>query len=524
MTAMTKDEDHTMIRPGRLPAFLFSRRLVLVALVCFACATTASDGIVPAGDSPGDFQAEVADVSGTTQEVSVPLNRSAIINTSIEVARADVVTVHVADVQPISPTQLLITGKNYGETDVVLWDKADQQYLLKVSVELDLERLSEALKRIDPLSTVVAKSVMGNIVLTGRVTSIERARRMEDVANLFLPSGGEEMEVQNHLDVSGEDQVLLRCVVAEVSRGATRELGVNGFLAGDNVRDAFLVNQLGGINPINMGAAADALVNQRIPFLTGTDGIPLGEASSISLGFPRLQMQLFIRAMADNSLLAVLAEPNLVAISGQTATFLAGGEFPIPVPQGNQTVTIDFKKYGVELNFTPLVLGQQVIRLKVNPVVSELDFSNAAQFQGFVIPGVTKRSAETTVEVGAGQTIAIAGLLSENVRGFASRVPGIGDVPILGALFRSVSFRKSQSELVILVTPEIVAPLDAHQMAHLPGHDIKPPSNFELYALGLTEANELEKKGGEDETSESSEPDEMSIHGPWGHAKPASTQ
>jgi pilus assembly protein CpaC len=351
-----------------------------------------------------------------------------------------------------------------------------------------------------------------------------------EVAQLFLPTVGQGQlgSVQNHMEVAGEHQVMIRCVVAEVSRSGVRELGVNGFLAGDDFKDMFLVNQLGGINPANIGAAADALATGTIPFLTGEDGIPLTTTPTLSLGFPRVQMQLFIKAMADNKLLNVLAEPNLVAASGETARFLAGGEFPVPVPQGNQQVTVEFREFGVRLNFTPVVEGQGRIRMRIAPEVSELDFSTAITIGGLSVPGLTERSAETTVEIGTGQTLAIAGLLSEQVRGLASRIPGIGDVPVLGALFRSVNFQRSQTELVILVTPEIVAPLDAHQKVRIPGENRKDPNDFELYALGLLDgcpggcpegstssSAELSKPNS---AMLSSQPDELSIHGPWGHA------
>ncbi|MHC4695527.1 MAG: type II and III secretion system protein family protein [Planctomycetota bacterium] len=522
------DERFSRMRNDRTAAPAAGRVLAIAVLSCL-CVTAQLEAISPPEQgSSKDFRATVLDISGDTQRITVPLNRSVIIETTIETSRADVVASQIADVQPVSPTQLLVTGKAYGRTDVILWDKSNQQYMLDVTVELDLQRLSETLKKIDPQSSVEVRSIMGNIVLTGSVTSAERARRMEELANLFLPlAGGEtEIAVQNHLDVAGEHQVLLRCVVAEVSRAAARELGVNGFLAGDSFEDAFLVNQLGGINPINIGAAADALVDQTIPFLTGSEGIPLTSTPTFSLGFPDLQMQLFIKAMAENSLLAVLAEPNLVAISGETASFLAGGEFPILVPQGNNTVSIDYREFGVRLQFTPVVKGQQLIRLRVRPEVSEIDPTVSIRLQGFDVPGLKTRAAETIVEVGNGQTIAIAGLLSEEIRGLASRIPGLGDVPVLGALFRSVRFQRNLSELVILVTPDIVAPLDAHQYVELPGRDIKDPSDFELYALGLLEGDILGKddsphdgyEGEHAGKSMASQPDEMSIHGPWGHA------
>ncbi|MFH1107801.1 MAG: type II and III secretion system protein family protein [Planctomycetota bacterium] len=477
-----------------------------------------------------EFRASVLDLAASSQRITIPIHRSVTVETTVEAQRADVVAKQIADVQVVSPTRMLITGGAFGSTTVVLSGTDGKEYVFEVTVELDLEKLNEALKGIDPQSSAKATSVRGNIVLVGTVSSAERARRIEELAALFIPStteGKAMTKVQNHLEVAGEQQVLLKVVVAEVSRAAARELGINGFLAGENFRDGFIVNQLGGINPIDIGAAAGAPVTQNLPFVTGTNGIPLGQNSTLSLGFPRAQMQLFIRAMANNSLLSVLAEPNLVAISGETATFLAGGEFPILVPQGDFRVTVEFKEFGVRMNFTPVVQGQQRIRLRVSPEVSELDFTAGVQFQGFIVPGLTSRSMETTVELGNGQTIAIAGLLSEQVRGLSSRVPGIGDVPILGALFRSVNFRRSLTELVVLVTPEIVAPLDAHQKVRLPQDDRIDPNDIELYAMGLLEgsgkcpcegANCPSKCKRHKGPGIESAPDELSVHGPWGHA------
>jgi pilus assembly protein CpaC len=475
-----------------------------------------------------EFRASVLDLSANYQRITVPINRSVTVETTVEAARADVVARQIADVQVVSPTRMLITGNSFGTTTVVLSGAENKEYVFEVAVELDLTQLNSAIREIDPQSDAKATSVRGNILLIGTVSSAERARRIVELADLFMPlpvQGAPTTRVQNHMEVAGEQQVLLRCVIAEVSRAAVRELGINGFLAGQNFRDAFLVNQIGGINPINIGAAGGAPVTQNLPFLTGENGIALTQNPTLSLGFPRAQTQLFIRALADNQLLTVLAEPNLVAISGETASFLAGGEFPIPVPQGNQQVTIQFREFGVRLNFTPVVRGHQLIRLRVAPEVSELDFTTAVQIQGFVVPGLTSRATETTIELGSGQTIAIAGLLNEQMRGLSSQVPGIGDVPVLGALFRSVNYRRSLTELVVLVTPEIVAPLDAHQKPRLPGQDVAVPNDFQLYGLGLVEAPSNNRCGGRpchgvwnSEGTMPSEPDEVSLHGPWGHA------
>lgn len=487
----------------------------------------------PGAANGQSFVATVKNLEDQEQRIVVALDRSVMVETSVEVARADVVAGHIVDVQPVSPKQLLITGKAYGTTQVILWSPDEKKWALNVQVELDLSALAGTIAEIDPRAEVQARSVLGNIVLTGTVSSAETAQRIVEVSSLFLPVGTPGRggtAVQNHMRVAGEQQVLLRCTVAEVNRVAVRQLGINGFLAGDDFRDAFVVNQIGGINPINIGAAANTDATSTIPFMTGTEGIPISPTSTLSLGFPRVQMQVFLKAMADNSLLKILAEPNLVCISGETATFLAGGEFPIPVPQDFQTVTIDFREFGVRLNFTPVVEAHQRIRLRVNPEVSETDFSTSVQVAGFVVPGLTQRSAETTVNVGNGQTIAIAGLLSDQVLAVASRLPGIGDLPVLGALFRSVEYRKEQTELVILVTPEIVAPMEADQHPGLPTDGMLDPTDFEFYALGRIEGEPRERTAASPVVSKGSPqvrvhepPDSLAIRGPWGYSLSSAT-
>lgn len=501
-------------------------RAALMTAVAIASVLVIQTPVVGQSGEGSSFSAKVTDLSDQTERILVPLFASVTVETTEEVIRADVVARRIADVQILSPTRVLITGEAFGYTTIVLTGKSGGQHVFGVNVELNLTRLNETIRQIDPFSSAKASTMRGNIVLMGSVTSAERATRIEDMARMFLPPsdpGRQATEILNMLDVVGEQQVLLRCVVAEVNRSSVRELGINGFLTGDNFKDAFVVNQIGGINPIDLGLAGNALVTSNIPFLTADDGNALLETTTLALGFPRVQLELFIRAMADNSLLQILAEPNLVTISGETATFLAGGEFPIPVPQGDETQTIEFRQFGVRLSFAPVVRGPDRIRLRVVSEVSELDLSTAVQLGGFVVPGLSTRSVDTTVELAPGQTIAIAGLLNEQVRALATRLPGLGNVPVLGALFRSVSYRRALTELVILVTPEIVAPMDGHQKPDLPTDDSTPPTDSELYLLGLVEGGSREASSGSQiidvtVTSLPSQPDEYSVHGPWGHA------
>lgn len=502
-----------------------------------SAATVLAVGLLPVSvvAQSSNFSVNVREVNAPAHRVTVPLNRSVIVETSSPATRAEVVESGIARIESVTPTQFLLTGVGYGTTQVMLWSDSNTHQIVEVNVELDLSRLNDLARNIDPHSSATANSINGSIVLTGTVSSVEKAEQISTLAALFAPQNATnpDLLVQNHLRVAGEQQVLLRTTVAEVSRSAARQLGINGFLAGDDFQDVFVVNQIGGINPANLGAAADVNVQGTIPFLTGEGGVPLLPTTPLSIGFPRIQMQLFLQAMADNNLLKILAEPNLVAISGETASFLAGGEFPIPVPQSGSaagSVTIEFREFGVRMNFTPQVMGGQRIRLHVAPEVSETDFSTAVQIQGFVVPGLTQRRVETTIEVGSGQTLAIAGLLSEEVRGVASRIPALGDVPVLGALFRSVDYQRRQTELVVLVTPEIVAPVDPQHVPRVPGEDYVTPNDYELYALGMLDGETPPEASGESpgvyrtnaETRVAplqGEPQQdLSVRGPWGYS------
>ena len=512
------------MRPGWTGRMSF---VVAVAAILAGLADEQAQAQLPEeqeAGAPRPYTVQVRDLSEDAERLRIPYNHSVLIETSRPSERVQTIDPNIVFVQSISPTQILVTGTGTGVSQVIIWSEDGQQKIFQVHVEVDLTALNAALDVVDPLSEVKAVPLLENVVLTGTASSTERAERLVEVADLFMPGSGTGGGiVQNHMTVAGEQQVLLRCTVAEVSRSAARQLGIDGFLAGENFRDAFVVNQLSRVNPIDIGALASENIRENLLF--GTPGIPLQPMVPLSLGFPRAQLQVFIRALADNSLLRVLAEPNLVAVSGETASFLVGGEFPIPVPQGVDQITIEFREFGARLNFTPVVRGDQRIRLHVAPEVSELDFSSAVNIGGFAVPGLSQRRVETTIEVGNGQTIAMAGLLSDEVRGVASRIPGIGDLPVLGALFRSVEYRRKISELVVLVTPELIAPLNPNQVPPIPGEDVAAPNDFELYALGLLEGgpgSAMTPAGDLSPTQETAsvrtQPEDSGVHGPWGHA------
>lgn len=472
-------------------------------------------------DAPADGEVAFT-VSRTVNQrhlISVPVNQGALVDFNVPIREIRVVNPDIADVSVMSSRQLLVDGKAFGTTQLVATLDGNVQRIFTVAVDLDLERLQTSIEQSVPAAQVKASGMLDTVVLTGTVPDAESAERIMQIAGIYSE------RAINQMRVAGVQQVLLRCTVAEVNRTATRQMGFNGWMAGDNFPDMFMVQQLGGINPANIGGAKGVSATATIPF--GTDlneGLPLRSAPTLSFGFPRMQMQVFIKALRENNLLRVLAEPNLVTISGAEAEFLAGGEIPIPVAQ-RDSVTIEFREYGVRLNFTPTVLGPNVIRLRVAPEVSEPDFSTAVTLGGFVVPGLTQRKVETVVELATGQTFAIGGLLSEKTRAVSSRLPALGDVPVLGALFSSVEYQSNESELVVLVTPELVEPLNPGQVAYVPGADHIAPNDWELFGLGKidgegTVGQGAPARGGEDGNTHSAAgtPTAFRLRGPVGPA------
>ena len=497
------------------------RALRVVAVVAVASSVAfgfGQKGSEPATEESTDVRISVHEAQPQGQLIAVPVNQGVLVDFNVPVREMRIANPEIADVSPMSTRQILVNGRSFGTTQLVVTVDGGTQRVFTVAVDLDLERLQASIRSVVPRAQVKASALLDAVVMTGTVPDAESAERIVEIAEIYSP------RVINHMRVAGVYQVVLRCTVAEVSRSATRQLGFNGWMAGDNLPDVFGVSQLNGINPVNIGAAGGASVTGRIPFATDQSGLSLGQTPTLSLGFPRVQMQIFIQALRQNGLLQVLAEPNLVAISGQEASFLAGGEYPVPIAQ-RDSVTVEFREFGVMLKFTPTVLGDDVIRLQVSPEVSEPDFSTAVTIGGFVVPGLIQRRIQTVVELGPGQTFALGGLLSEKTRAVSRRVPALGDIPVLGSLFSSVEYQSDETELVILVTPELVAPLNPNQVAHTPGTDHIPPNDWELFALGQIDGAqpvEGEVEAMDEETGQargsSSLPTALRLRGPIGLA------
>lgn len=356
----------------------------------------------------------------------------------------------VADVQLRSPQFLYILGKRAGETSLLVVDGADKEiYSATISVTHNLRRLNSAIKQLMPDEEVVVTSLDRSVVLSGRVSSANQA---EDVRRLAATFIGEDTDLINRLEIMGPTQINLRVRIAEVSREISKEIGVNWEMVVNNAAGATTFGLASGRNFLLPGGS----------FLNIPDG-----PSSIGGGFSsgNLDFNVLMDLLETEGLVTTLAQPNLTALSGETANFLAGGEFPIPVPQDDGAITITFKQFGVGLAFTPSILDSGLINLKVIPEVSALSDNGAVSLSGFSVPALTTRRAETTVELASGQSLVIAGLLRNGTVRALRKVPGLSDIPILGPLFNSDRFQREESELVIVVTPYLVKPVSDRQIA-----------------------------------------------------------
>jgi len=401
-----------------------------------------------------------ADLEAT--EVSLLVGRSTVIDTGSPIVRVSLTSADIADALVTSPSQLLVNGKTPGTISMFVWQRGGALKRYEVAVQRDLARLQGQLNELFPAESIEARSNGRHIVLSGTVPDKDVAARVVDVAAGYVERREDVVTLLQlpAVQAARSNQVLLRVRFAEVSRSALTELGVSFFTGPTGVR-----NTLGRIGTQQFPSADFKDVEWS---KSSSDfGAPVDAASgkftfSDFLNFfvlsERYDLGLLVRALQSRGLFQSLAEPNLVAESGKEASFLAGGEFPIPIAQGsgaNIGISVQFKEFGVRLSFTPTVVGERV-HLKVRPEVSVLDFNNAVVFSGFRIPALTTRRTETELELANGQTFAIAGLLNNSMTQTLSKVPGIGDIPILGYLFRSKAARKDQTELVVMITPQIL--------------------------------------------------------------------
>ena len=413
------------------------------------------------------------------QKLNLSVGKSLVLDLPVAVTRASLANPEIADALVLSPKQLYVTGKSAGVTNLTLWQDNQKIFsIFDVEVAPDLTRLKEQIHQLlQEEKDIRVTATQDRVTLSGKVSNTGNLSQVMALAESYAPK-----KVTNLLEVGGIHQVMLEVRVAEMNRELLRRLGLNvNYVRGNDF----------GVSALNN---LTTLVKPSDTTLAGAAGGPFGIALSQSINaLFRIQSGSatwtgFVDALKQNNLVKVLAEPTLIALSGREASFLAGGEFPIPVPQALGVVTINYKSFGVGLVFTPTVVSPNKINMTVAPEVSDLDFANAVSIQGFLIPSITTRRASTTIELADGQSFAIAGLLRDTVREQISKFPVLGDIPILGALFRSSSFQKNETELIIIVTPHLVKPLDLAKQT-LPTGQFIEPNDLEFYLMGQTEGS-----------------------------------
>jgi len=389
--------------------------------------------------------------------------RSTVLRSQEELKRVSVTDPAIATAIIVSPNQVLVHGILPGTVTLILWDAQERTRTFDLQVEMDISGLRDVMKQVFPNENIQVNETDSSIVLTGLVSSKEVADRAVALAQTRTKSV---VNALGYTETSGE--VLLQVRFAEVDRGALQQLGLNVFSTGTANTPGAISTQQFGAPQSGSGRVTGVIPGSSEGF---SSQFNLTDLLNIFIFRPDLNLGVTIKALQQKNVLQILAEPNLLALNGREASFLAGGEFPFPVIQpgaGFTAVTIIFKEFGVRLKFTPNLLADGTIRLKVAPEVSALDFTNALTISGFTVPALSTRKAETEVELRDGQSFAIAGLIDNRLTEIGTKIPGLGDIPIIGKLFRSRSVNKTNTELLVMVTPKLVKPLAPGQVPTMP--------------------------------------------------------
>jgi pilus assembly protein CpaC len=386
----------------------------------------------------------------------VMVDKSLLINTTERLKRVSVTDPTVADVMVVAPTQILVHGRAAGEVSLLIWDELERSRSFDLRVDVDVSAAAEEEKRIFPDEQIDVTPSRSAIVLSGHVTTEDISKRAGMIAEAYSKN------VVNVLTFGpvGAQEILLEVKFAEVDRTAVLQLGSNFFLpgAGHTVATS-TTGQFGGFSLSTSGSSTAA--NGTTSTTTTPPEITVSNALNLFLFRNDINFGAIVQALEQKNLLEILAEPNLIAVNGKEASFLAGGEFPFPIVQPGQgftAVTISFKEFGVRLRFTPVIMPNGNIHLRVVPEVSQLDFTNGLSISGFTIPALSTRRADTEFELQDGQSFVIAGLMDNRLTNIANKMPGLGDIPILGNLFKSKNMQKSKTELMVLCTVHRISP------------------------------------------------------------------
>lgn len=401
--------------------------------------------------------------------LSLSVNRTTEIKTSSPVKRVSVGQPEIADIQAFADNLLLVTAKKAGSTQVILWDEKNQSQAIDVNVEIPLDQLKDLIGKLAPGSNIELSVANDTIILRGQAPNLTVAKQIGDVANAYG-------KTQNFIEVAGGQTVAVQVQFAEVSRSVTNSLGVNwGFQDGTSIF-GFVP---GGNGPLSLHADDDGFISA----LGVTDvATPFDVFGTGSIG--GRPFAYFIKALRENNLLRVLQEPNLTTTSGEPASFLAGGQVAVPVPTDSGNTAIEYKEFGIRLLLTPVVLGNGKIRLIMEAESSDLDYTAGTTIQSARVPGLRTRRVQSTVELPEGATMSVAGLLDDSVIATRQSLPGLGDLPVIGQLFRSTRYQRKETELVILITPRLSAAMNPDQVTALPGANWRHPNELEQAFLG----------------------------------------
>ncbi|MFV0515320.1 MAG: type II and III secretion system protein family protein [Jhaorihella sp.] len=439
---------------------------------------------MPVADSAGADTLRVVR-SGTAATLDVPMNRAVVVESDVPFAELSIANPGIADISSLSDSTIYVLGKSPGMTTLTLLDASGRLITnVEVRVAADVTEFKERLRQILPGEKIEVRTANDGIVLSGTVSSMARLQRAMDLAERYAPE-----RVSNLMSVGGVQQVMLKVRFAEMKRSVSKSLSSS---LGLNGGSGFGVN--GGMGSINNQPALTSSLAGNIPAANENFG-----AMVFGFNAGSLQINLLLEALEQKGVVRTLAEPNLSALSGQEATFLAGGEYPIPVAQDNGVYTVEYKPFGIELQFIPRVVDQDIINLELKAAVSAIDPSVSVTANALTLSAFSRRETSTTVEMRDGESFAIAGLIQDEFLDNAAQLPWIGDVPVLGALFRSADYQRSQTELVIIVTAHLVTPTRGEALA-LPTDRVKPPSETGLFLRGQVSrtdrgpANEVAKQ------------------------------
>jgi pilus assembly protein CpaC len=440
---------------------------------------------------PAQLPAETLQVmrGAPSSALNVPMNRAVVVESDVPFTELSIANPSIADISSLSDRTIYVLGKEPGRTTLTLLG-GDGRLITNVEVHVtpDIAEFKERLEQILPGENIEVRTANDGIVLSGTVSSIARLDRALELANRYAPE-----RVSNLMSVGGTQQVMLRVRFAEMQRSVSKSLSSSLSLGGST---------LGGDLGLALGTGTTVGNTARSGALGGATPADNDNVGAFLFGFNAggVEVGILLEALENRGVVRTLAEPNLTALSGQEASFLAGGEYPVPISQDGSAITVEYRPFGISLSFTPRVIDGDIINLELHASVSSLDPTNGFSQNGFSIDAFRTRETSTTVEMRDGESFAIAGLLSDDFVDLSGQVPWAGDIPVLGALFRSAEYSRQQTELVIIVTPHLVTPTRGEALA-LPTDRLRPPTERDLFLFGRVVAEDAPQTGGAGEVA-----------------------